>query len=295
VPRWRLVLGWTAVALYTAAAGFWAVWGSIEAFHEGWYSRSLWQNLALTFGQYLSPMIALAATSALAIRFQRAALPVFWALALGALWLFTRSPAGILFIVLPLTLLGVLYRVGLPRPRRWALAAVLGLPLATALVCGAVPGWRALHRLDDGNYGMRLVEGNGVRLVWAPEGPGWPGDGVTWWDARRRCAYLAADGRTIAPTAQNLWRLPTLEEAVRSLVYRGANAGGTWDGHAATYRVQPDKDSPLWKRYSRVIYWWTATEAPGDRAWRIAYNGTAYPLGKRGWGSYWSCRCVREP
>jgi hypothetical protein len=43
-----------------------------------------------------------------------------------------------------------------------------------------------------------------------------------------------------------------------------------------------------------VIYWWTVTES-GDGAYRIAYNGAVFAFPKQGWGSYWSCRCVKPP
>lgn len=39
------LLGWTAVGFGTLAASFWAFWGTIEAFHEGWCKPSLWMRL----------------------------------------------------------------------------------------------------------------------------------------------------------------------------------------------------------------------------------------------------------
>ena len=62
----------------------------------------------------------------------------------------------------------------------------------------------------------------------------------------------------------------------------------------AHYRIQPDKNSPLWKPHSPVIYWWTATELGNEQAFRIAYNGRTGAFDRRGWGDYWSFRCVRE-
>jgi hypothetical protein len=55
--RHRQFLGWTAVGLSTLAACFWAFWGIIENFHEGWYHRSLWANLGLMLAQYLLFML----------------------------------------------------------------------------------------------------------------------------------------------------------------------------------------------------------------------------------------------
>jgi len=50
-------VGWVAVGESVLIACFWAFWGSEEAFHEGWYSRSLWANVAMTLVQYLGPML----------------------------------------------------------------------------------------------------------------------------------------------------------------------------------------------------------------------------------------------
>jgi len=284
----RRVLGWAGVALATVIAGVWAFWGSIENFHEGWYNRSLWLNLALMVAQYLSPMLLVMLTTLAALRWPRWSLVIFLAPAAAAAVFFGGAPAAVTLITLPLAVMGVLLQFGRPEPRRWAFRAVIGLPLATALVCGAVPGWRAMGRIDDGDYGERRIPGNGVELTWAPAGPGWPDRPVPWWEARRRCQHLNADGRTLADTPQNIWRLPTIDEAVRSLVHRGHNAGGAWDGRQARYAIWPDKDSPLWNPHSPVIYWWTDTEKD-NRAYRIAYNGMVHALDKRGWKGY---RCV---
>jgi hypothetical protein len=293
----RQIAGWLAVSISVGVACFWAFWGSIENFHEGWFSSSVWQNIALMLVQYLSPMLAVMLVSGVVLRWPRLALPVFEASALGAAWFFRRSHAAVELIAIPLAVLGLLYHFGDPQPRRWAFRGVVLFPIATAVVCGAYPGWRAMHRLDDGNYGMRVIEGNGVVLVWAPEGPGWPSAHASWQQARRSCVHLTADGRSLADEPQNLWRLPTVDEAVRSMVFRGRNAGGTWNPvlRQATYKVAPDKDSPLWKVHSKVIYWWTDTLADRDKAYRIAYNGYVLPSGKQGWGDYWAYRCVCEP
>ncbi len=293
----RQIAGWSAVFVSTSIACFWAFWGSIENFHEGWFSQSIWQNLALMLVQYLSPMLAVMIISCIALRWPRSALPIFLTCCIGALWLFRRSTAAITLIAIPLAVLGFLYYLGRPQPRRWAFRALLCLPLATALVCGAYPGWRVLHRYDDRNYGTRLITGNGLILAWAPQGPGWPSTHATWQQAQHACQYLTADGQSLAPEPQNIWRLPTIDEAVRSLVYRGRNAGGSWDPEQrkATYKVNPDKDSPLWMPHSQVIYWWTATPVNGDQVYRIAYNGYVVTANKKGWGDYWAFRCVSEP
>ena len=247
--------------------------------------------------QYLSPMLVVMLVSALALRWWRLALPLLFCAAIAVAWFFRGSHAAVVFVSVPLLALGGLYHFGRPEPRRWAWRCLIGLPLVTAIASGAYPGWMAAHRFDDGNYGMRLVEGNGVRLVWAPEGPGWPESGVSWYQATENCARLTADGTALAGSAQNIWRLPTRDEAVRSLVFRGRNAGGAWDPvhHRARYQVTPDKDSPLWKVHSQVIYWWTSTEADAMRAYYISNNGYVPLVPKRLRAGYLAFRCVTEP
>jgi hypothetical protein len=294
---WRQILGWTAISISTAAACFWAFWGVNENFHEGWFSTSFWQNIGLMFAQYLSPMLIVLALSVLAFRWPRLAIPLVVVVALALAWFFHRGFIPVVFIGVPLVAMGLLYHFGQPQPRRWAWRCLIGLPLITAVACGAYPCWLAEHRFDDGNYGMRQIAGNGVTLIWAPEGPGWTSRGASWSGATKRCAHLTADGLSVAHDAQNIWRLPTVDEAVRSLVFRGNNAGGVWDPTAqrAHYRTTPDKDSPLWKVHSQVIYWWTSTETGGDQAYYVTYNGYVISLPEKFAPGYLGFRCVCEP
>ena len=297
--RWtkRQVLGWLAVALSTSIASFWAFWGIIENFHEGWYHESLLSNVGLMFLQYLSPVIIFVSLTLLAIAFPRLGSS---AQALGGLLIFLllfdwNDPAAMLFIISPMLLLGALYWYGRPQPRRAAYFLAMGLPALILVVCGLEPVVRIAGRVDDGNLQSRLVEGNGVRLVWAAEGVGWPREGVTWQEAVSCCQHLSADGKTLAEAPQNVWRLPTVEEAVRSMSRHGVNSGGIWDGQtgAATYQVRPDKETPLWNVHSQVNYWWTATEVDAEKAYIIVYDGKVWPRRKRFAPAYLGYRCVK--
>ena len=195
---WAAVLGWAAIAISAGFACIWAWWGSIENFHEGWYYPSIWRNLGLLLVQYLSPMLIVMLISIAALAWPRLALLLMGTCASTAGWLLGNlhiTSAAVVLIAIPLLLVGALYQFGRPRPRRWAWRCLIGLPLATVIVSGAYPGWMAMHRFDDGNYGMRLISGNGVTLVWAPQGPGWPEEGASWNAAMDNCARLSADGR----------------------------------------------------------------------------------------------------
>jgi hypothetical protein len=297
--RWskQQVLGWLAVASSTSIASFWAFWGIIENFHEGWFHESLLLNVGLMFLQYLSPVIIFVSLTLLAIAFPRLGSIAYALVGLVlSLLLFDLNDAvAMLLVIAPMLLLGTLYWYGRPQPRRAAYFLAIGLPALTLVICGLEPVVRIAGRVDDGNLQTRLVEGNGVRLVWAPEGVGWPREGVTWHEALRCCQHLSEDGRTLAESPKNVWRLPAIEEAVRSMSRHGVNSGGIWDGQTkvASYQVRPDKESPLWNVHSQVIYWWTATEIDDEKAYIIVYDGKVWPRRKRFAPAYLAYRCVK--
>ncbi len=81
-------------------------------------------------------------------------------------WVLTTSPVS-----LTLILTGVLFLFEGRRNLRYIAAVVVPLIVAVGVSAFYVP--YILSRVDDGNRGMRLIEGNGVTLIWAPKGPGW--------------------------------------------------------------------------------------------------------------------------
>jgi hypothetical protein len=294
----RRIAGWLAVGLSTAITCFWAFWGIIENFHEGWYNESWLSNVSLMFVQYLSPMLIFMGVTLISIYWPRFGGGLHIIFALLAVWFFQAfSNAATLLIITPLIGLGLLYWFGRPRPRQVAFSLVIGLPLLTLIIFGIEPVLRVSQRLDDGNLQARLVPGNGVKLIWAPDGPGWPRTGVDWYEAQQVCQYLDEDGQALAPTPQYIWRLPTVDEAVRSMARHGQNSGGVWDAKnaKATYQTTPDKESPLWTTHSQVIYWWTATEVDEERAYIIVYDGKVWPRAKQISPAYLGFRCVRQP
>jgi len=100
----------------------------------------------------------------------------------------------------------------------------------------------------------------------------------------------------VLDSAANIWRLPTVDEAVRSMAYHGKNAGGVWDSvrKQASYRETPDKETPLWNMHKRTIYWWTATEADSLQALVVVYNGGVWPRMKKLRAGYQNFRAVRN-
>ncbi|MEJ2599877.1 MAG: hypothetical protein P8Z00_16200 [Anaerolineales bacterium] len=173
-----MLLGWIAVGLSTAITCFWAFWGIVENFHEGWYYASWLSNIGMMFLQYLSPMLIFMAAALISIYWPRLGGSLHGIIAFFAIWFFHAfSNAATFFIILPLIGLGMMYWFGLPEPRKIAAFIVVGFPLLTLIFSGVEPSLRVFQRINDGNLNVRYVEGNGVALYWAPDGPGWPREG----------------------------------------------------------------------------------------------------------------------
>jgi hypothetical protein len=292
----RKIAGWSAVAISTLITCFWAFWGIIENFHEGWYYESWLSNVGLMLAQYLSPMLIFMAISLVSIFFPHLGGGLHILFAMFAVWFFQAFTNPALFLLIaPLAGLGALYWYGRPEPRRIATFLVVGFPILTLVISGIEPIIRVAGRVNDGNLQARLVHGNGVNLVWAPEGPGWPRSGTNWYEAQRVCQYLSDDGLSLASFPQHVWRLPTVDEAVGSMARHGQNSAGVWDAELAqaTYETIPDKESPLWNVHSQVIYWWTATIVDGDHAYIIVYDGRVWSRSKQHGPDYLGFRCSK--
>jgi hypothetical protein len=295
-PDKRQIIGWIAVGLSTAITCFWALWGIIENFHEGWYYESWLSNIGLMFVQYLSWMLIFMGVALISIFWPRIGGGLHGILALIAVWFFQAfSNAATFLLILPLFGFGMLYWFGRPKPRKIAVSLVVGLPILTLIISGIAPALRVSQRVDDGNLQARLVHGNGVDLTWAPDGPGWPREGGNWHEAQQVCQHLMDDGLIHAPDPQQIWRLPTVDEAVRSMSLHGQNSSGVWDAEnaEANYKTTPDKESPLWNIHSQVIYWWTATEINEEKAYIIVYDGKVWPRSKQIGPAYLGFRCVK--
>jgi len=250
--------------------------------------------------QYLLFTIVFVTLAVVALRWRRIGLALHIATAGFSYWFFSGASFSVvgLMIVIPIITLGLLYYFGEPRPKKWAYRIIIIIPLLIILALSLPNAIRVSQRINDRDFGLRIVEGNGVTLAWAPRGPGWPDAGTSWQEAQRVCTYLSEDGTTIMQEAQNFWRLPTADEAVRSMMLHGENAKGVWnlEQGKAVYERTPDKETPLWDVHSKVIYYWTADTSPTDdrSAYIIVYHGGVYPKRKTEGQSYLSFRAVRE-
>lgn len=289
-------MGWTAVVLSTIVISFWAWWGITENFHEGWFYASFIRNVGWMLYRYMSPMIVFLTLGVVAAAVPRVGGPLHILVAVLIPILFPgRNLLALALIIVPLVILGVLYYRSSPPPFVQAFILLAVFPILLTMVLAIEPVTRIMSRVDDEYPGARVVRGNGVMLVWAPEGPGWPNVSIPWYEAREICRRLTLDGKSISDSVLDLWRLPTVDEAVRSMQRHGVNCNGVWDSVAkkALYTMTPDKEPPLWKIYSPVVYWWTSTEIDTLYAYKIVCNGEVFPQDKRTRERAHSFRAVR--
>ena len=353
--------GYIATGLLAFTTTLWTFWGVGEMYYEGWWGA--WYNRL----PYLGPAAICLLFTLVALTWPRLGGWTIFLLggaftawrwtrqtqldALTVEWMLNWIPASALLVLTgALFLLEDRFRrqqlaSGRTPPERWLsrnLRYVVAFtpPLLTAILVSAYFAPLLLARFDDGDRSARWIEGNGVTLVWAPEGAGWNwhpltgrGRRASWDDlalygvppvgihSERKlaseeahatgvdmettglCRYLSQDGTTLMSEPQDIWRLPTADEVVCSLVRRGENAACTWDGESLTAdcREQPNKDSPLWAADESPIYYWTADEYDETSAWYVPYTGGLKYGGlithqPKSWGnSRHGFRCVREP
>lgn len=300
--------GWIALGISTAIAALWAFWGVLENFHEGWWMPGLGKRLLFTIA-YMTPMLICLVMLAAAIFMPRIGAIIYFLVGGIFSWFVFRERWDHLTIQaflswVPVTLLlvgvGVLWWLATVRRRRLAYLIGIGVPLATMIAFGIEPAWRVAHRVDDGDRSARAIRGDGIELIWAPAGPGWVRDAkhaCDWRQAIEICSRLTEDGTALADSTLGVWRLPTVDELVRSSARHGRNAGGEWDSAAARarYRIRPDKESPLWDTRGETIYWWTATDVGEEQAYRYVYDGKVYRTPKDLRLGTLGFRAVREP
>lgn len=290
------LLFWIAIGISAFVTNLWAFWGIIENFHEGWYYEGILQNIFLMFRQYLLVPLSLSILSVFSIRWNKLGSVFHIMLAIGSYIFFGTTRAGLILIVFPLLLLALMYWFSQSEKKKIAYLLVFFIPMGQIILFGGYHYARVSQRFNDNIIESREIYGNNLTLTWAPEGPGWPDNGTTWEEAKRICAHLDITGKVVMDNAQNIWRLPTVDEAVRSLVFHGKNAKGVWDPvlNKAEYQYQPDKESPLWNVYKKTIYWWTSTEINDDEAYIVVYNGGVWPRNKKLRVAYLNFRAVKK-
>jgi hypothetical protein len=342
--RFLTLPGWIASVVMILVTLLWTFWGTAEMYHEGWYGS--WINRL----PYLIPVAVTLIPTLIAFRW-----PIPGAIIIISIGVFTFFffGSGVALIGLTIVLVGGLFIVdsvtkhrrsqaGTPtisKRKDWRYLAVLSATCVIFLIVSAVNLPVVLTRQDDGNRGMRRIEGNCISLVWAPEGPGWnwrqPWGGYPSWHsialygiepvglenkpgygyldtdeqmihyatsvemtANNLCLYLSEDGKSLLDTPQHIWRMPTTDEIVRSLVRHGENAGCVWKGEIrrqAQCNIRPDKESPLWSTDIPVVYYWSADEYNQAEGYFVSYNGMVNAVHKLGGNPRHGYRCVKTP
>ena len=297
ISKKQLILGWIAVAIVVIIASIWAYWGGMESFHEGWYSSNVWENISMILIQYFSLTLVFIIIGLIGIRFPVASLPLCIVIGIAAAVILSGASFSLLWIMIIMLLvgLGLLLFFGRAKPRKIAYTLVYVLPVIILIVTSTIGLIRVSRRIDDGDYGQRTVGVESVCLIWAPRGPGWPDEGTSYLQAKEIVAYLNEPGTRILDEKVNIWRLPTVEEAVSSQMLHGKDAGGKWDpeNKKASYNFTPDKETHLWDPHSKVINYWTNTIASEGRAYIIVYNGGVYSRGMDIRPDYLSFRAVK--
>jgi hypothetical protein len=275
--RWRLVVGWAALLIGVIIASMWSFWGTIEAFHEGWWRPTLPARL-LWLLAYIGPGSVLTLLNVLSVRFRVVGGIVYVLIGL-ILAAFFATTSIHYTIIISLTAVPVLIGCGhlFARIRVTKRALVVAAsPILVSLVCAVEPVIRVSGRNTASQPEALAIAENGLDLVWAQRGPGWNVDGhISWSEAVEVARHLNAAGTTVEEEPQDVWRLPTIDEAVRSMSRNGKNAGGVWNPKTriARYETTPDKEAPMWEVWSPVIYWWTSEEDGPNRAFVVVYHG----------------------
>jgi len=294
-PLGRRIAGWIAVIISTIFSGLWAFWGALENFHEGWYFTLLWQNLLLMFFQYMIFMFSFVVLTVVGIRWPKTGGIITACIGLFFIWFF-RGASALPLLVIPMLVIAVLFFYGRPTPKKWAYRVAVYIPILVFLGFSIEPAIRVIGRHDDGDRGARIVEGHGVKLMWAPLGPGWPTTGTSYQQALKNCEYLSEDGTALSENPQNIWRLPTVDEVVRSMCRQGKNCGGAWNSVTGSpkYHVTSDKETPLWNPNSQIIYWWTKSEKNDSTVYVAVYNGMINTADKKFYPGSRAFRAIKE-
>lgn len=172
--------GWIASLLMIFFTAIWTFWGIAEMYHEGWWGA--WYNRL----PYLVPIFATLLPTLVVFR---------WPMAGGGLIILIGTFVAVFFgktvaiIGLAIALVGAAFVVDAllkrrktseeTRPdipwwrRQWRYLLAAGLPVLIILSVSATMLPVVLTRMDDGDRSARLIKGEDVTLIWAPEGPGW--------------------------------------------------------------------------------------------------------------------------
>jgi len=336
IPGW--LPGWLAKSSMVLLTAIWAFWGAGELYHEGWWGA--WYNPLF----YLIPWVIFLSLTLVSLKWPFVGGGLILVFGIWAGFFFDAIPIGLAIVMIGgMFLLEGLRLKRLPasfpyRGRNWWIWAAVCPPILIFIGFSARMLPIVLTRQDDGDRSARVIAGNGLDLLWAPEGPGWnwrqPWGGYPSWDSialygappvgmdwkekpgygrqddgtwrhasggdmarSNLCFFLSDDGMTLMNEPQYFWRMPTVDELVRSLGRHGENAGCIWRGEfrrQVSCEIMPDKETPLWAPDLAPIYYWAAEAYDEQDGFFVSFNGYVNATRKSGGNPRHSYRCVRE-
>ena len=295
--------GKTACAAWLLAASLWAYWGAAEFGFEAWGVPEVagWPYFMPALAVWLPGLVALWRPRPggwLLILLALAFTTWWWGMAVTRGLLTWRRALGTAPVSLLLVGVGALWLLearaaGDGRRSLWPAT----VPVLVALATLAYYAPYVMNRTPAAT-GSWVVETAGMRLEWAPAGPGWNqrvGGRYPSWDELASygrppiglsakpgphdparyglCAYLDSRGEHLLDEPVFVWRLPTRAELAASLVRDGRLAGCRYDGGSAAECARvPNKEGPLWDPVASAVYYWTV-EAEDGEAWYVPYTG----------------------
>jgi len=293
-------IAYLAIIISVFLSSFWAFWGINEFFHEGWYAGSIFNRLFLFLVQYMSFAIIFTLLPLISIKYKKVGLGIYIALGLFSAFFFSGGSFQIVYLTLalPFLFIGILFYYGEFSRIKFCKKIIIVPPVLIVLVFGTALLYRNINRIDDKNYGERIIDCQGEKIVWAPRGPGFPDKGFNWNNALEACENLSEDGTATLKEKQNIWRLPSIDEAVKCQMHHNENAGGRFDEvkRKAFYEKTPDKETPLWDPGSEVVYYWTSelSRESENQAYIITYDGGVFDKDIRFGPNTQSFRCIKS-
>jgi hypothetical protein len=179
---------WIASVLMIFFTALWTFWGIAEMYHEGWWGT--WYHRL----PYLVPIAVTLLPSLVAFRWPLVGGTLIVGVGVFAFFFFGNAVAliglGIALMGAAFLVDGVVKRKAAPEATsqaqtpshpwwrchwrsQWRYRLLLGILGIIIVGVSAYMLPIVLTRVDDGDRSVRRIEGNGVTLIWAPEGPGW--------------------------------------------------------------------------------------------------------------------------
>lgn len=278
----RYLLGWSALLLATLFSCFWAFWGCVESFHEGFdihtdlYITTIFWSCFTLLIRYLPYVIISIILNLIAIRNKWLGGLLYLSMGIFVLYWFImyQEKAVDQYWIEYLILLSFFPFIGFSllvgktpqkaQGKQFFNIIAIGLPVFIFMFVSVDPVQRLFYRFSttaqEGIYEVKYDENTTIQ--WASMGAGWSTFGKDNWEkAYKICQALDNTGTKIDDNYSNPdykgngWRLPTPEEVIFSFpktktikkAYKTAPQGN---------EPYYDKIAPLWNPYSPIIQLW---------------------------------------